>query len=184
MTASFISLSKFFIQNQLFSVPLMSCVFLWLKDIVHACFISNTFISNARTKLANQQMLSNTLWLNFCFLKIIHILSLRKNCEYSGLFWFVFSPSAAKHGITLNTDISRSVHQRYHPKVIGYILKNKQKDKCVCIHETIRLIVMKMKMKMENRSHICDINRPKPRYSKYRKCLNMSQHLKLNSWKS
>ena len=80
-----------------------------------------------------------------------------------------------------NSDISRSVHQRYHPKVIGHILKNKQKDKCVCIHEIIRLIIMKMKMKMENRSHIYDMNRPKPRYSKYRKCLNMSQRLKLNS---
>ena len=29
-------------------------------------------------------------------------------------------------------------------------------------------------MKMENRSHIYDINRPKPRYSKYRKCLYVS----------
>ena len=26
-------------------------------------------------------------------------------------------------------------HQRYHPKVIGHIIKNKQKNKCVCIHE-------------------------------------------------
>ena len=30
-----------------------------------------------------------------------------------------------------------------------HILKNKQKDKCVCIHEIIRLIIMKMKMKMK-----------------------------------
>ena len=42
---------------------------------------------------------------------------------------------------------------RYHPKVIGHILKNKQKNKCVCIHETKRLIKMKIKMKMKNRSH-------------------------------
>ena len=38
--------------------------------------------------------------------------------------------------------------------------KNKQKkNKCVCIHEIIRLIIMKMKIKMKNRLHGCDINR-------------------------
>ena len=26
-------------------------------------------------------------------------------------------------------------HPRYHPKIIGHTLKNKQKNKCVCIHE-------------------------------------------------
>ena len=62
-------------------------------------------------------MLSNTLRLNFCYLKIIHIL---------------------------------------HPKIIGNILKNKQ-NKCVCIHEIIRQIIMKMKMKMKNTSHRYDI---------------------------
>ena len=36
--------------------------------------------------------------------------------------------------------------------MIGYNLKNKQKNKCACIHEIIRLIVMKRKMKMKNRS--------------------------------
>ena len=41
-------------------------------------------------------MLSNTLRLNFCYLKIIHIF-----------------------------------HPRYHPKVIGHILKSNQKNK-VC----------------------------------------------------
>ena len=38
-------------------------------------------------------------------------------------------------------------HPRYHPKMIGYILKNKQKKKCTCFHEIIRLIIMKMEMK-------------------------------------
>ena len=56
---------------------------------------------------------------------------------------------------------------------MGYILKNKQKNKCVYIHDVIRLIIMKMKMKMKNKSHRYDINRPKPRYSKYKKFLNM-----------
>ena len=43
------------------------------------------------------------------------------------------------------------LHPRYYSNV-GHILKNKQKNKCVYIHQIIRLIVMK------NRSHIHDIN--------------------------
>ena len=55
-------------------------------------------------------------------------------------------------------------HPDYHPKIIGNILKNKQNNKCVCIHEIMRLIIIKMKMKMKNRSHRYDINRPRPRH--------------------
>ena len=33
------------------------------------------------------------------------------------------------------------------PKLIGHILKSKQKNKCVCIHEILQLIIIKMKMK-------------------------------------
>ena len=76
-------------------------------------------------------MLGNTLRLNFCYWKIIHI---------------------------------AHPHPHYHPKIIGHILKNKQISKCVCIHEIIRLIIMKMKMKMKNRSHRNDINRLSSRY--------------------
>ena len=65
------------------------------------------------------------------------------------------------------------LHQRCHRKVIGHILKNKQKYNCLCIHEIMRLIIMKIEMKMKNRLHKYDINRPKPRYIKYKKCLNM-----------
>ena len=36
------------------------------------------------------------------------------------------------------------LHPRYHPKIVD-ILKNEQKNKCVCIHEVIWLILMKMK---------------------------------------
>ena len=47
----------------------------------------------------------------------------------------------------------------------------------VCIHEIIRLIIMKLKMKMKNRSHRYDIKRLRPRhghkYSKYKKYLSM-----------
>ena len=108
-----------------------------------------------------KQMLSNTPRLNFCYLKIIHIL-----------------------------------HHRYDPKIMGHILKNKEKNKLVCsIHEIIRLIVMKMKMKMKTRLRIYDINlvtrknRPRSRhgheYSKYKKFLSMimliciKQHLSI-----
>ena len=79
------------------------------------------------------------------------------------------------------------LHPCYHPKIIGHILKNKQKNKRVYIHEIIQLIIMKMKMKMKNRSHRYDINRPRSRhggkYSKYKRgiCMMMliciKQHL-------
>ena len=92
-----------------------------------------------------KQMLWETLRLNFCYLKIIHIL-----------------------------------HPHYHPKIIGHILKNKQKNKCVCFYEIMRLIIMKMEMKLKNRSHRYAINRPRSRhghkYSKYRKC-RIKHHL-------
>ena len=82
-------------------------------------FISNIFINNARLKLAkNQENVTNTLKLNFGYLKIIHIL-----------------------------------HPRYHPKIIGHILKNKQKSKRFLTPEITRLIILKMKMKMKNRPH-------------------------------
>ena len=80
--------------------------------------------------------------------------------------------------------IIRILHQRYHAKAIGHILKNKQKSKCVCIHHIIQLIIMKMK----NRSPRYDINRPKPRYSTHKKSLKMlliciKQHIS-NIWSS
>ena len=51
------------------------------------------------------------------------------------------------------------------------ILRNKQTNKCVCIHEIMRLIIMKVKMKMTKRSHRYDTNRPRSRYwHKYSTC--------------
>ena len=35
----------------------------------------------------------------------------------------------------------------------GHILKNKEKNKCVCINEIMRFIIMKMKMKTKKRLH-------------------------------
>ena len=67
------------------------------------------------------------------------------------------------------------LHPRYHAKITGDIVKNKQKKKCACVHEISGLIIMKMKMKMKNRSYRYDINGPRSRhghkYSKYRKGL-------------
>ena len=62
------------------------------------------------------------------------------------------------------------LHSLSHPKIRGHVLKNKQKNKYLCVHKIIRLIVVKMKMKMETREHIYDINlgtrknRPKSRH--------------------
>ena len=68
-------------------------------------------------------------------------------------------------------------HSRHHPKIIGHTLKNKQKNKCVCIHEIIRIIIMEIKMKKKNRSHRYNINRPRSRHGhnhiKYEKCTSM-----------
>ena len=50
------------------------------------------------------------------------------------------------------------LHPRYNPKIIGHILKKSQKNKYICIHETMWLIIMKIKIKMKNRSHRYDIS--------------------------
>ena len=85
------------------------------------------------------------------------------------------------------------LHPRYHPTITGHILKNKQKNKHVCIHEIMQLIIMKMKTKTKIDSHKYSINRPRCRhghkYSKYMKRLGMviliciKQHLS-NIWSS
>ena len=56
------------------------------------------------------------------------------------------------------------LHPRYHPKIIGDIPKNKQKNKCFCIHEILWLIRKKTKIKMKNRSYRYNINRPRSRH--------------------
>ena len=72
-------------------------------------FISNTFIRNTRLKLAkNKEKLSNTLRLNFCYLKSNHPLH--------PCFYFIFSDY-------LKND------------VLKYILKNVHKNKCVYFSE-------------------------------------------------
>ena len=82
---------------------------------------------------------------------------------------------------------------RYHLRIAGYILKNKQKNKHVCIHENMQLIIMKMKTKMKIDSRKYGINKPSYRhrlkYRKYMKRLSLMmllcimQHLS-NIWSS
>ena len=55
------------------------------------------------------------------------------------------------------------LHSRYHPKIIGHILK-KRARKSVSIHEIIYLIRVKMLLKMKNWSHRHDINSPRSRH--------------------
>ena len=41
-------------------------------------------------------------------------------------------------------------------KIIGHILKKKQVNKWVCFHDIMRLIIVKIDMRMKNRSRRCD----------------------------
>ena len=68
----------------------------------------------------------------------------------------------------------------YHQKLIRYILKSKQKNKCGCIHEKCGCILInhnENKDEKKKGSNRYDINRPNYKhgykYSKYKKCLDM-----------
>ena len=108
-------------------------------------FISNTFISNTRLKLAKKQV------------------NAKQHPEAEFLLFAKYSHSSST----------------YCPKIKGHIQKNKQKNKCVCFHEII-IMIMKMELKKKNGSHRYDVNRPTSRdghkYSKYKKC-RIKQHL-------
>ena len=92
-----------------------------------------------------------------------------------------------------NPKIIGILHPRNHLTITGHILENKQKNKHVCIHEIMQIIIMKMKTKVKRDSRKYSINRPRSRhghkYSKYRKRLSMimliciKQHLS-NIWSS
>ena len=88
--------------------------------------------------------------------------------------------------LILFENYSRST-SRYHPKITGDILRNKQNDKCVCTHEITQLSIMKMKLKIKTSSHRYDITRPWSRnehkHDKYKKRLSIwnSIHEKLSN---
>ena len=84
-----------------------------------------------------------------------------------------------------SSSLSSKNNTRYSKKCI--------KNKSVCLNEVIWLMTMKAILKMKNRSHRTDIDRPRPRhghkYSKYKMCLSImmvtciKQHLS-NIWSS
>ena len=116
----------------------------WCEKNNARFFISNTFTSIARLKLVK---------------KIKQKLS--NTPEAKLLLFENYSHSSPK------------LSSKNNGATVGLILKNKKKNKCVYIHEIIRLTIMKMKMK--NRSHRYHINRPRHghKYRKYRKCLSI-----------
>ena len=95
--------------------------------------MSNTFISNARLKLAKNQAEAEQ------------------------------DPEA---DLLLLENYSH-LHTCYHPKIIVHILKNEKKNKYIYINEIIRLILINMNIKMKNRSHRYEINRPRSRHGHY-----------------
>ena len=64
------------------------------------------------------------------------------------------------------------LHPSYHPKIVEDVLKIIQKSIASVLNEVIWLMAMKMRLKMKNRSHIYDINGPRPghghKYTKYK----------------
>ena len=73
------------------------------RFLITHLFYKQHFYKQHQTEIAKmKQRLSNTLTLNFYYLKIVHFL-----------------------------------HPRYHPKVIGDILKKGTKNKCVCFNEVM-----------------------------------------------
>ena len=69
-------------------------------------------------------------------------------------------------------------HPRYHSKIIGHILKEKQKNKSVCIRT-----INHNENEDENRSHRYGLNRSRSRHrykcSKYEKYLSMMMLIRI-----
>ena len=64
------------------------------------------------------------------------------------------------------------LHPCYHLIITGYILKNNRKNKYVCIHEIMQLIILRMKTKMKIDIRKYGINRPRCRCEhKCSKCM-------------
>ena len=100
-------------------------VFTWITRF----FISNTFISNDRLKLAKKQA------------------NAKQHPEAELLLFENYSHSS----YTLSSKNNRTYSKKNNQKNKFVFIHN--------IHEIIRLIIMEMKMKMKSRSHRYDINR-------------------------
>ena len=72
------------------------------------------------------------------------------------------------------------LYLRYQSRIIWHILKNKQKNKRVCINGIIWLIIRKMKMKKKKISHKHNINKRSSKHGrKYSKCKKFLSIMKL-----
>ena len=80
-----------------------------------------------------------------------------------------------------------SPHPYYHVKIIGDILKTVPRNNYICLNEFIWLMTIKMRLKVKNRLHRYDINRPRPRHRHMCPSIIMAmcfkQHLS-NIWRS
>ena len=121
--------------------------------------ISNTFISNARLKLAKNQA---------------------KTKQHPEAELLLF-----ENYLLFSFTLSSKNNKKYSNKCTNI--------RHVCLNEVIWLMTMKIRLKMKNRWHRYDINRPSPRhehkYTKYKMCLSLmtviciKQHLN-NIWSS
>ena len=80
------------------------------------------------------------------------------------------------YGTRLNLRYLKTIHflhSCYHPEITGYILKKCTKSKCACL----LLMTVKIRLKMNNRSHRYDINRFRPRHG--HKCTKYKMYLSM-----
>ena len=94
-------------------------------------------------------MFPNFLWMQHCphahfFYKQQLLATLGWNSQKN-------QANAKQHPETELFKIIHILHQCYQPRIIGHILKNKQKDKFVCIHKIMAVIIMKNYHKNEKK---------------------------------
>ena len=121
------------------SYPLISANTRQYQKIRNICFLGayNVLVLGAYNVLSLRQLHFN-IW---------------KSCWNGSItlmrtFWYkqhLHKQYQTKMGKKLSQCTLRLIFSR----IIGHILKSKQKNKYVCIHEIIWLIIMKMKMKMK-----------------------------------
>ena len=104
---------------------------LFTKTKLNTFFISNTFLSNARLKLAKNQA------------------NAKQHPEAELLLFENYSHFSS----TLSSKNNRTDSKKC------------TKNKYVCFNEIIWLMTIKMRLKMKNRWHRYDINRPCPRHN-------------------
>ena len=95
-----------------------------------------------------------TLWYRPCYKNMLHAFLISNKqllLPKPGWNWQKIRQMLSKT-LRLNFCYFKIIHvlyPRYHLKLKETYTKNKRNDKCVCIHEIIRLIKMKIKTKMK-----------------------------------